>query len=354
MSDGGAVQMRILDVLQPAEGSEWDALVQQHPEADVFHSSAWARVIHDSYRHRPLYIHFHSADEPVALVPLIEVLSPLTGRRAVCLPFTDACGPLLFQPREAEIISREIGKLSKERSWNYFEIRGDELLGSCGQATSTYYGHILRLAADSAAVFARFSEATRRAIRRAEKNNLSVEVSQEAEAVQEFYDLHVQTRRKHGLPPQPFGFFGNIHRHLVKAGFGFTVLVRAGNHVAAGAIFLLNAKRAIYKFAASDPERTASRGNNLVIWEGIQHIIRAGCEKLHFGRTSLENRGLRRFKGSWGAEEHMIRYYRFEAHGRPAAGSVHSRETGLHQHLFRRLPQGFNRLAGAVIYPHLD
>src|SRR5204863_5360548 len=112
VSDGGAVQMRTLDVLEPAEASEWDGLVHRHPNATVFHTAAWARVVRDTYGHLPLYLYFHSAGHPVALIPLIEVLSPLTGRRAVCVPFSDACGPLLFDDNP-EPIRVELARLAR-------------------------------------------------------------------------------------------------------------------------------------------------------------------------------------------------------------------------------------------------
>src|SRR5690348_7649206 len=107
--------MRTLDVLNPAGASEWDGLVQSHPQATAFHSSAWGRAIRDTYGHSPFYLSFYSAGDPVALIPLIEVLSPLTGRRAVCLPFTDACGPLLFGSNDSTI-QHAVVELARKRN----------------------------------------------------------------------------------------------------------------------------------------------------------------------------------------------------------------------------------------------
>lgn len=163
----------------------------------------------------------------------------------------------------------------------------------------------------------------------------------------------VRTRKRHGVPPQPKAFFANIHDTLIRAGLGFVVLARLGMRVVAGAIFLRFERKAVYKFAASDPRFGRSRANNLVMWEAIQYLTRTGCDLLHFGRTSLDNEGLRRFKLSWGAVEEMIRYYRFDAK-KGKWTTAPSRETGFHNHLFRNLPLSVNRMAGAMLYPHLD
>ena len=121
----------------------------------------------------------------------------------------------------------------------------------------------------------------------------------------------------------------------------------------AAAMFFKLGRHAVYKFGASDERLQELRGNNLAMFEGIKYLAEGGAETLHFGRTDKENEGLRRFKLSWGATEEEIDYARFDT----ASGSwKHSRDSRstLHQRIFRALPASLNRLAGAIIYPHLD
>jgi hypothetical protein len=89
------------------------------------------------------------------------------------------------------------------------------------------------------------------------------------------------------------------------------------------------------------------------MWQGIQFLARNGAEKLHFGRTECENDGLRRFKLSWDTEEDTIDYFRVDPSGRQCLVPTH-RDSGFHTRIFGRLPLVFNRLAGSMIYPHLD
>ena len=168
-----------------------------------------------------------------------------------------------------------------------------------------------------------------------------------------FYKLHVRTRRRHGVPPQPWSFFLNIQRHLIGAGHGFIVIVEGQKRPLAAAIFFKFGRHAIYKFGASDERLQKLRANNLAMSAGIKNLADGGAEILHFGRTEKENQGLRRFKLSWGATEEEIRYARFET----ASGCWKESRgpgSGLHKHIFRALPASLNRVAGAMIYPHLD
>ena len=114
------MQHRVVD---PLNGPAWDRLILEHGGATLFHSSAWARVLSLTYGHRPLYLHFSRGAEQMALVPLMEVHSFLTGRRGVCLPFSDFCDPLFFEGCAPGEIAARLSEIALERKWKHFEIR---------------------------------------------------------------------------------------------------------------------------------------------------------------------------------------------------------------------------------------
>jgi len=351
--NGDAFQVERLNILDSAAGARWDDLVRSHGDHTVFHTAAWGRVVCETYGHKPYYLLFISDGDPLALVPLIEIVSPLTGRRGVCLPFSDACGPLVFQDVCLAAVESEMSRAIRDRGWRYIELRGGEYLHSSAAPAATFLGHSLKLSPDMDATFDGFHAGARDAIRQASNQDLTVSILKTDEALRSFYNLHCKTRRRHGVPPQPFRFFARIQNHLISSGRGFIALASVGSRVVAGALFLQEGKKAIYKYAASNPAFSRSRANNLVMWQAIRYLARSGCELLDFGRTSVANEGLRRFKLSWGTIENMISYHRFDdGHHKPVQKT--DRETGFHNHVFRNLPLSLNRLAGTVLYPHLD
>ena len=182
---------------------------------------------------------------------------------------------------------------------------------------------------------------------------MSVNMLTTRNAVDEFYRLHERTRRRHGLPPQPFGFFVNIYEEVIKAGRGFLIFAVAQSKAIAAAMFFEFNGTAIYKFGASDNATQELRPNNLLIWEAICFLARRGCRLLHFGRTEVDNEGLRHFKQGWGATERLVPYSRLLGAG-PAPAERAQNRLHLYRVAFRRLPLSFNRFAGRLIYPHLD
>ncbi len=345
-----SLQMRILD---PLHNPGWDAVVALHRDANCFHTSAWAKVLHQTYHHQPFYLQFSTGRRLAALIPLMEVRSLFTGRRGVCLPFSDACEPLVFDPQAEGLVRDRLVRFAQERRWKHLEIRGGKFFQLAASSSTRFYGHTLDLRSGAEELSTRFTSSVRRAIRKAERSDVSAVVVRNRPAIRDFYRLHVQTRRRHGLPPQPASFFLNIYEHIIKPGLGFIVLAYGGSRPIAAAIFFRFGKNALYKYGASDKRFQEFRANNLVMWQGIQVLARGGAEKLHFGRTECENDGLRRFKLSWDTEEETINYFRVDSSGRECLAPT-PRDSGFHKRIFGRLPLVLNRLAGSMIYPHLD
>jgi lipid II:glycine glycyltransferase (peptidoglycan interpeptide bridge formation enzyme) len=193
----------------------------------------------------------------------------------------------------------------------------------------------------------------RRAIRKAERENVRIEIRSTEEAMREFYRLHCYTRRKHGLPPQSYTFFQNIYKYIISRSLGFVCLARTFGRVISGAIFMHIGKRAIYKYGASDMRYQSLRGNNLVMWEAIKFYGLHGFKSLHFGRTDVPAEGLRRFKCGWGASERVIDYVRYDFRQGSFVGRDTQEQSAWTNWMFQTMPVGVGRLIGKVAYRHM-
>jgi CelD/BcsL family acetyltransferase involved in cellulose biosynthesis len=283
---------------------------------------------------------------------MMEVNSWLTGRRGISLPFTDECAPLCADADSFCRLFREVQEHAGARAWKYLEFRGGRPWFGDAPASASFFGHHLHLDAGETALWSGVRGAVRQAVRKAEQSSLTVEFSQDLGAVKDFFRLLCQTRRRHGLPVQPFRFFESIHRHVLSRDEGWVVLARQGKVPVAGAVFFHFGKTAIYKFGASNETFQKLRANNLVMWEAIKWHSRRGFGLLDFGRTSMKNEGLRRYKLGWGTQERRIDYFRYD---RRKAGFVTARDrsSGWHNRIFRMLPISLSRLIGAAAYRHV-
>lgn len=343
-----------LRIVDPLQDPQWDAkLATAFPEVSPFLRTAWARVLSSTYGYAPRYLAGESNGEPGLILPLLEVRSWLTGARGVSLPFTDYCPALGVTPNRLPELYEALFAFARSRQWRYFELRGTPPRRPDDIPSVSFHGHALDLSAPATSLFARFDSAVRRAVRKAETEGVSVEFEHSLSAVRTFYALLRKTRTRHGLPPQPWRFFAEIHRHIIASGGGSVVVARHRQVPVAASVFIFSGRNLLYKFSASDEAYQQVRGNNLVIWRAIEHYAAEGFQRLDFGRTSLGNEGLRRFKLSWHTEEFPVHYYRYDSRTAALISTPDKAAEGLHTRVFRALPQPLTRLIGAAVYKHL-
>jgi CelD/BcsL family acetyltransferase involved in cellulose biosynthesis len=347
---GGDAEMMTVD---PLSEGDWDALVAAHPERTIFHVAGWARVLRDTYGHRPFYFARFEGRQLAALLPMMEVSSRLTGRRGVALPFTDFCPPLLSVNTDGEQLYQEALQCGRQRGWKYLECRSLDNAWPGSRPSISFYGHSIDLTVGQPSLFQKMEAPARRAVRKAEREGVEIDFDSGEQSMRNFFYLHCATRRRHGLPPQPWRFFSNIQRHLLSAGLGFLATARVAKRAVAAAVFLHEGRQALYKFGASDYAYQALRPNNLTMWAAINHCAQKGLAILHLGRTSLSNAGLRRFKLGLGAEEQKIHYTKYDFASQQFVSDV-DRVEGWFNRVFSRLPLPLLRLSGAILYPHLS
>lgn len=342
-----------LKVINPLEYSDWNELLISNPEYSFFHSSNWAAVLHESYGYMPRYFTEIKQDRISLLIPFMEIKSFLTGRRGVSLPFSDYCEPII--PKEAEygeILARVIED-GKDSKWKSLEFRGgDQGLLKDQIPYSTWFGHSLTLDRDEEKLFSLLSGNTRRNIKKAQREGVTVKIESTLESLNEYYRLHCLTRKRHGLPVQPWHFFEKIHKHIFLKNQGFVALASHQDRVIAGAVYFHLGEKAIYKYGASDKEYQHLRANDLVMWEAIKWFSRNGYKSFSFGRTEQENSGLVQFKAGWGSVETKINYYKYIVDEMIFLGN-HKKSDAPLNYVLRNAPVSFLRLIGAFLYKHV-
>jgi CelD/BcsL family acetyltransferase involved in cellulose biosynthesis len=89
---------------------------------------------------------------------------------------------------------------------------------------------------------------------------------------------------------------------------GFLLLAYSGRTPIAGAVFLRAKATLTFKYSASLKPFWPLRPNALLLWTAIQHACQSGMRVFDFGRTELNDHGLRDFKLNWGAREEELSY----------------------------------------------
>ena len=231
----------------PFAREDWDAMVAAHPQGTIFHGGGWARVLRDTYGHRPFYFARFEGKGLAGLLPVMEVSSWLTGRRGVALPFTDFCPALASAGCDGAELYQKAMECGRQRQWKRLECRGFDRAWDGARPSLSFYGHNIDLGVGERKLFEGMEGAMRRGVRKGERMGVRIDFDAGLESMRTFFKLHCGTRRRHGLPPQPWRFFLNIQRHLLGLGKGFIAIARLEGRPLAAAVFLTDGRQALYK-----------------------------------------------------------------------------------------------------------
>lgn len=341
-----------VQVMNPLTRHGWDAMLLARPDAGIFHTARWAAVLHDAYGYEPTYVGSIDDGGLSTLLPCMEIKSALTGRRGVSLPFTDYCETLASSVPDRRGLFGHLAEFGRRSGWESIELRDDGSVPDRAPCSSWHFLHTLELSADPDRLFARLRSSTRRNVRKALREGVSVETRTGIDAVRAFYHLHCLTRKRHGLPPQPFRFFRSLHDHVVSRDHGMVLIASHRDAPVAGAVFLHFNGKAVYKYGASDRRYLLLRPNDLIMWEAIRHYALRGFSSFSFGRTEPGNEGLREFKSGWGADERIVRYYTYDM-TRGTFVAEKSSKTDFRRAIFTTLPVPVSRCIGRALYRHV-
>ncbi len=291
--------------------------MQDISKLDIFHHPSWFSVLSKSYGFDVRVIG-HSGEDggekkedrsqksEVNLQASVEVGIPFVVKKNkyISLPFSDFVS-LLNSKEEIDTI---ISGIIKSNPKVEIEIR-DKYAGNRFESELIGYKHLLFLTNNEDEIFDSFKKTqVQQPIHKALRDGLTAVIKTDYESVTNFYNLHLLTRKKLGVPIQPKKFFYHLWNEIINKGMGYVVLVRLNEKVISSGIFIGFNKILTYKFSASHPDYLNYRPNNLMLWTGIQEAKKRGFEIFDFGRTDLETEGLRKFKQGWGTVEEPLYY----------------------------------------------
>jgi len=323
----------------------WRELVSASGEATLFHRDSWIQLLARAYS-LSLWIATLNKKGKIAAGCLFA-RAPLS-RRFIALPFSDACAPLALN-------SEAVGPLL-----NALTVRGEppcsyEIRGISGIApwltVECFVNWRLYLDSSLRRVEQRLAPNFRRNLRRASRHAISVEHGSSIELLKRFYAMQLRSRRRLGLPPQPWRFF-KIAQEIFAAEGNFEVWTACiGGTDVASAVFLRDGDVMHYKWGArrADDESSA---NHLLFWNAIEEFSSTG-RVLDLGRTDVGNQGLMRFKREIGACATPLPSAFYPRAPRRVSAEALTGGFAIAAKVWRRMPVFATALAGRLVYRYL-
>ncbi|MCK4662434.1 MAG: peptidoglycan bridge formation glycyltransferase FemA/FemB family protein [Bacteroidales bacterium] len=342
----------MIQLINPITDKRWLDFIENNNKTVIFHHPDWLQVLYKQYKFKVFIICcFNEKNKIIAGIPFCEIKNFLCKKKWVSLPFSDFCPPL-FKDEKAllEIIDFLKQKISKKEI-SSIEIRSFLPDNSFFFQSNMHVIHIKNIENSINEIFKSFKlTQVQQPIKQAIRKDLTAEINNNITGIKEFYKLHLKTRKKLGVPIQPKKYFTHFYNELIQKKIGFTVLVKKDNLVISAGIFIGFGKYFTYKYSASNPEYLKLRPNNLMLWTGIQEAKKRGFIYFDFGRSSIDNKGLRNFKSAWGAKENELIYNFYPEN--QENGLLEKLENFIIKPLIKKGPPIICRMLGEIFYKY--
>lgn len=298
--------MSEVTIIDPVHDERWDTFVENHPFGWICHLSGWKQALEKSFKHmKGYYLVLLNNNTIKAALPLFEVKSWLTGNRLVSIPFATLSDPLISNTDDMNELFESALNLSKELKASYVELRtlaSSSLIQDKRLGVQRFYKHhFLRLETDPEQLKKTFDRTcVRQRISRAQKSNLCLKLGENESDLRDFYRLYLLTRKRLGLPLQPYVFLKTAWETFSPSKRIVLLLAEDKGQPIAGVLLFKFKDRVSIELSAHDESYRNVSPIHFLFWEGIKSSYKEGYKMIDFGRTAPSNKSLMDFKKRWG------------------------------------------------------
>lgn len=383
------------------EFNGWDNYVLQHDLSNLYHLSAWKRIIERTYGHKAYYLvavttnkHGHpdshhlsfptaaasrkldSREEEIAgILPLVHLKHFYFGNSLVSIPFFDFGGILADDEKiERKLLSEAI-KLAERLGVNELELRHiqsisnfdeldsikDNILSPATSLLPAVRPHfstrahkvrmILQLPECPEVLMKSFKSKLRSQIRKPLKEGLYSRIAG-CELLEDFYKVFSSNMRDLGSPVHAKKLMKNVLESYPDE----SRIVMVYNESLPIACSLIVG----FKNTMQNPWASALRKysrlspNMLLYWAMLEYSCANGYTHFDFGRSSPDE-GTYNFKKQWGAQPTPLHWHNVFLNGQPNGNQITEKtEFNKAIHYWQKLPLTVTKLLGPTIRKHIS
>jgi len=324
----------------------WRAARSRFSGVGFFHCELWIEALRAAYSMKLEVATLHR-DGDLRAAGVFARKRGLRSTRLVALPFSDFGEPLASDDQSRADLMRALIASNPTAS---IEVRG--AMGTeRWRNVDCFAQWTLDLRRPFDEINAGFSRTVRSGIKRALKDDVQIDCGSDASYVARFFDLQLITRRRQGVPPQPFKLFSSVHEKFSRGGDLEIWLATLNGRDQAGLVLLRAGDQLCYKWAARIEDGHPG-ANHLLVARMIEaHAGKAAT--IDFGRCDVRNQGLLRSKADLGCLARPLPYAFFPTAPRQISSEVLSGPAKVLSSLWKRLPLPATRVLGEILYRYM-
>ncbi len=295
----------------------WEQFIATRPEANFLHSWFWG-VFHERIGHKVIRRGYYKDSQLVGV--LLAIVEPARRGRHLVVPAGPIMDWKIFAHDKTWV--DDLKALAREHKCVFVRVRpqlhntdeSKQFFKNLGFKKAPMHLHAeltsqLDLTKTDEEIKKNMRKGARYDLNRVARENIKVEVVHGDKYLDEFYDLQMETARRHKFVPFTKKFLTEQFKVFDEA--GKVVMYRASQNgkLLTMAFIIYYGKEAAYHYGASTDLARKVPGAYAVQWEAIQEARRRGCQRYNFwgvtehGNTKHRFYGVSVFKRGFGGED---------------------------------------------------
>ncbi len=271
----------------------WDAFVDKHSDATMYHLSGWKTVFESVFGYSPYYLMaMDSANRLQGVLPMFCMSDLFRRKYLISNPFSNFAGICANSAEAADALYDHAVSLAKELNARYVELRQlGKKVKSDLPSKESFVTLMLELGSDSDLIWRSISSRNRNKVRKAGKNGLNADFG--LQYLDSFYEIYARNLRHLGTPVFPADMFRAVAKTFSDR-VELLVLKLDGRPVSG--MFLFKFQKTISEpWVASLRQYNKIYINNCLYWHAIKYACEHGFEVFDFGRSTVDT-GTYKFK----------------------------------------------------------
>jgi peptidoglycan pentaglycine glycine transferase (the first glycine) len=207
--------------------------------------------------------------------------------------FTIPGGPILLDGKKSHLFSlfKELKKISSQEGVVFIRIRPNLkntpknrlLFNQLGLVPAPMHLHAettlrIDLTLPESEILAQMRKNTRYYIRRAEKEGVKTEVSQDVSEIDQLYRLQMESQKRHGFVPFSKDFFKNHFLAFLEDNQIVFIKAIYKNEVLAIGMFVFYGDTAVYHYSGSSLRYPKMPASYAMLWRAMREAKKRGCQ----------------------------------------------------------------------------
>jgi len=283
-------------------GQGWDEFAARYTDL-IFYQSIWSRVLEKGLGGQPLYFYLKEGDQLVAGLPGVLLKFGILRIFYSSIPYGGLVGEPSYFSAFLELLDREFRRRRIAQVRIVASPFSEPYTPSSYRSVSSKCTLLNLKRFDQERIWDSYRGDVRRAVRKAQKNGVSVKGTGTLQEAKAFYRLYHSSMERKGAPAKyPPPWFSAIYEVLIRQGRADILFALKEGEPIAGVVLVRSSTSYHYLHNGSEEAHFEDRPNDLIVDHIIREGVREGKEVLDFMGSDPADLSLIRFKEKWGSQ----------------------------------------------------